>query len=64
MNATAAAPLLDDVLRALLRRHLTDAEVYVKRGRSRRLELTPVTETSSTSHERAWAVRAGNRRGS
>ena len=64
MNATAAAPLLDDVLRALLRRHLTDAEVYVKRGRSRRLELTPVTEASSTSHERAWAVRAGNRRGS
>lgn len=64
MNATVAAPLLDDVLRALLRRHLTDAEVYVKRGRSRRLELTPLTESASTSHERAWAVRAGNRRGS
>lgn len=59
---SAAVP--DDVLRALLRRHLTDAEVYVKRGRSRRLERTPFTETSSTSHERAWAVRAGNRRGS
>jgi PmbA protein len=58
------APLLDEVLRSLLRRHLTDAEVYVKRGRSRRLERTPVTETSSISQERAWAVRAGNRRGS
>ena len=58
------AALLDEVLRALLKRHLTDAEVYVKRGRSRRLERTLVTEVSSTSHERAWAVRAGNRRGS
>jgi len=58
------APHLDEILRALLKRHLTDAEVYVKRGRSRRLERTPVTETSSTSQERAWAVRAGNRRAS
>jgi PmbA protein len=58
------APRLDEILRALLKRHLTDAEIYVKRGRSRRLERTPVTETSSTSQERAWAVRAGNRRAS
>jgi PmbA protein len=58
------SPHLDEILRALLKRHLTDAEIYVKRGRSRRLERTPVTETSSTSQERAWAVRAGNRRGS
>ena len=58
------APWLDEVLRSLLRSHLTDAEVYAKRGRSRRLERTPVTATSATSHERAWAVRAGNRRGS
>ena len=42
------APRLDEILRALLKRHLTDAEVYVKRGRSRRLERTPVTETSSS----------------
>lgn len=60
----ALSPPLDEILRALLKRHLTDAEVYVKRGRSRRLERTPHTETSSTSQERAWAVRAGNRRGS
>jgi PmbA protein len=58
------SPHLDEILRALLKRHLTDAEIYVKRGRSRRLERTPVTETSSTSQERAWAVRAGNRRAS
>lgn len=55
---------LDDVLRSLLRNHLTEAEVYVKRGRSRRLERTPVTETSVATQERGWAVRAGNRRGS
>lgn len=61
---SAVNGILDEVLRALLKRHLTDAEVYVKRGRSRRLERTPVTETSATSQERAWAVRAGNRRGS
>jgi len=58
------APQLEEILRSLLRRHLTDAEVYVKRGRSRRLERTTVTELSSTSQERAWAVRAGNRRAS
>ncbi len=60
---TTSGPL-DEILRVLLKRHLTDAEIYVKRGRSRRLERTPVTETSSTSQERAWAVRAGNRRAS
>lgn len=59
-----SSPELDEILRALLKRHLTDAEVYVKRGRSRRLERTPFTETAATSQERAWAVRAGNRRGS
>jgi PmbA protein len=64
MSQALSQPVLDDVLRSLLRSHLTDAEVYAKRGRSRRLERTPVTATSSTSHERAWAVRAGNRRGS
>jgi predicted Zn-dependent protease len=58
------AAQLDQVLRDLLHRHMTDAEVYVKRGRSRRIERTPLTETSAALQERAWAVRAGNRRGS
>lgn len=53
-----------EVLSVLVRRGLADAEVYAKRGRSRRLERTEVTETSSTSQERGWAVRAGHRRGS
>jgi predicted Zn-dependent protease len=56
-------PALEEILRALLRRHMTDVEVYVKRGRSRRLELTPVTESATASQERGWAVRAGNRKG-
>jgi PmbA protein len=64
MSQTPQTPHLDEILRALLKRHLTDAEVYVKRGRSRRLERTPLTEAASTSQERAWAVRAGNRRAS
>jgi predicted Zn-dependent protease len=63
-TANTAAPALDEILHALLRRHLTDVEVYVKRGRSRRIERTSFTETSSNSQEQAWAVRAGNRRGS
>lgn len=56
--------LLDDLLRSLLKRRLTDGEVYVKRGRSRRVERTPRGETATSSQERAWAVRAGHRKGS
>jgi predicted Zn-dependent protease len=63
-TANAAVPALDEILRALLRRHLTDVEVYAKHGRSRRIERTPLTEAASSTQERAWAVRAGNRRGS
>jgi hypothetical protein len=39
-------------------------EVFLKRGRSRRLELGLTGEISLFSQERAWAVRAGSRRGS
>lgn len=59
---TSAAPLLDGILVALMRRGLPDAEVYAKRGRSRRLEFTPHTETSVFSQEQGWAVRAGDPR--
>lgn len=58
----AAAPHLQEVLVSLLRRGLPDAEVYAKRGRSRRLEITPFTETSVFSQEQGWAVRAGDPR--
>jgi predicted Zn-dependent protease len=57
-------PIQEEVLATLVRRGLADAEVYLKRGRSRRLERTPVTETSVVSQEKGWAVRAGHRRGS
>lgn len=59
---THAAPLLDEVMVALLRRGLPDAEVFARRGRSRRLEITPHTEVSVFSQEQGWAVRAGDPR--
>lgn len=55
--------LPEDVLHTLLRRGGCDrAEVYVKRGRSRRFEVSPSAETAVVSQERGWAVRAGDRR--
>lgn len=57
-----AAPLLDEVLVSLLRKGLPDVEVFAKRGRSRRLETSPVTEASIFSQEQGWAVRAGDPR--
>src|SRR5687767_4645518 len=59
---TLAAPLLDEVMVALMRRGLPDVEVFAKRGRSRRLEMTPHTESSILSQEQGWAVRAGDPR--
>jgi predicted Zn-dependent protease len=55
--------LLQEVLVSLVRRGWPDAEALAKRGRSRRLELTAVTETSTFTQEHAWAVRAGHHRG-
>lgn len=64
MSVAAVASPLQEILLALVRRGWPDAEVFAKRGRSRRLELTAVTETSVFSQEQAWAVRAGHHRGS
>jgi len=55
---------LAEVLEALVDRGLEEAEVYVKRGRSRRLEITVPTRSSGFHHERGWAVRAGGPRAS
>lgn len=55
---------LAEVLEALADRGLEEAEVYVKRGRSRRLETSLHTETSGFHHERGWAVRASGPRAS
>jgi predicted Zn-dependent protease len=54
----------DDLLRALVRRGLAEAEVLIKRGRSRRLEIGLGHEVATFSQERAWAVRASSRRAS
>jgi PmbA protein len=64
---TASVPgtaVLQEVLVQLVRRGWPDAEVLIKRGRSRRLELTAVTRASTFTQEQAWAVRAGHHRGS
>jgi PmbA protein len=64
-SSTVATDLPALVLRELKVRAGHDlAEVFLKRGRSRRLEIGPVGEASLFSQERAWAVRAGGRRGS
>lgn len=59
---TLTAPLLDEVMVALRRRGMPDVEVFAKRGRSRRLEITPHTDSSVFSQEQGWAVRAGDPR--
>jgi len=60
----AASPALEAVLHALARRGLAAAEVFVKRGRSRRVESSEAASTSAFVQERAWAVRAGGEQGS
>jgi PmbA protein len=63
--STVATDLSAHVLRELkVRAGYDQAEVFLKRGRSRRLEIGPVGEVSVFSQERAWAVRAGGRSGS
>jgi PmbA protein len=59
----STSDLLQEALVSLVRRGWPDAEALAKRGRSRRLELTAVTETSTFTQEQAWAVRAGHHRG-
>jgi predicted Zn-dependent protease len=63
-TAPATAAQLQEILVSLVRRGWPDAEVLMKRGRSRRVELTTFTETSAFTQEQAWAVRAGHHRGS
>ncbi len=53
----------EEVVRALRRGGFEAAEVYVKRGRSRRVERMPHGEVASFHQERGWAVRA-SRQGS
>ncbi len=55
--------LLGEVLAALRSRGLDLAEVYWKRGRSRRLELEDGDWRVTSAQEEGWAVRAGDRQG-
>ncbi len=53
---------LAEVIAALERRGLPEAEVYAKRGRSRGVERRPQGTTVSLHREEGWAVRAGDDR--
>lgn len=57
------AERLAEVLAALAKRGLETAEVYWKRGRSRRVELEDGDWRASSALEEGWAVRAGDRQG-
>ena len=57
-------PRLAAVLAGLGRRGFVEAEVYAKRGRSRRLRLDPFTRACELHEEQGWAVRAGTARAS
>lgn len=57
------APLAD-VLAGLARAGFEEAEVYAKRGRSRRVVHAPGTRAAGFHEERGWAVRASTRRAS
>lgn len=55
---------LAEVLLGLSGAGFEEAEVYAKRGRSRRLVHGPGVRAASFHEERGWAVRAATRRGS
>ncbi len=55
---------LGEALAALAARGFDAAEVYAKRGRSRRFDLEGGDGRWSVAQEEGWAVRAGDRRGS
>jgi predicted Zn-dependent protease len=53
-----------EVVDRLLAGGLDSAEVYAKRGRSRRFELDPISETTLAAEESGWSARAADRRSS
>lgn len=56
--------LARSVIDSLVRRGLSEVEVYLKSGRSRRFEIGPQGRVASSSQEEGWAVRAGSDRAS
>jgi predicted Zn-dependent protease len=63
-SSSATQHRLAELLRTLHGHGLEVAEVYAKRGRSRRIEVRPQGEDVGFSEEAGWAVRAGNDRAS
>ena len=61
MNASG---WLEKVAPALRRRSLSDFEVFLKQGKSRRFEVGPQGVVATQSEESGWAVRASGRRSS
>lgn len=55
---------LEAVLAGLARAGLDEAEAYVKRGRSRRLERGPAGDAAVFRQEQGWAIRASGPRAS
>lgn len=53
-----------EVIERLLDRGYLAAEVYAKRGRSRRFELDAEAETTLAAEETGWSIRASDRRSS
>lgn len=61
----SAPEAVAETLATLIRRGFEEAEVYCKRGRSRRLEVDGSGHvTAFTSQEEGWAIRAGDAHGS
>jgi len=57
-------PILEQVLAGLARAGFDQAEVYWKRGKTRRVELGEHDGAAVIAQEEGWAARAGDRRGS
>lgn len=56
--------LAGEILQSLSNAGLTVGELFIKRGRSRRVEVSPRGRIATVSRETGWAVRAGNERAS
>jgi predicted Zn-dependent protease len=56
--------LAGGILQSLSGAGLTEGEIFIKRGRSRRFEVGPRGRIVTASREAGWAVRAGNERAS
>jgi hypothetical protein len=61
---TAPRRRFEELSARLAKKRLGECELYLKEGRSRRVELGPQGLIEVRSQEAGWAVRAGGRKGS